>query len=93
MTTEKPRRLSVSRRYSIQSALVDTLVEEIREKQLLKMSSDFNSYHLEDMYALRTNDWTIKRFILEHKCDRDDAAAALDKALQWRKKSGISIAR
>ena len=94
MTTEPgKRRLSVSRRLSIHSALVDALVEEIREKQLLKMSEDIDSYHLEDVYALRSNDWNVKRFVLEHKCDRDDAAAALDKALQWRKASGIAIAR
>ncbi|KAI1307588.1 hypothetical protein HDE_00659 [Halotydeus destructor] len=89
----QPRRQSVSKRYSIQSTLLENLIDDIREKQLDKMAASMTSYHLEDTYEVRANDWFVRRFVLSNRCDRDDSAAALDKCLLWRKFSGVAGAR
>ena len=64
------------------------VIEAIRIR-FVKNASDSPHYEESDVEMIKQNDWQIQRFLLEHKAEPEDAFAALNNAMKWRKEMNI----
>lgn len=65
-------------------------ISEIRAKFEQELSAHPDLYHPIDVERVRTEEWQVKRFILDQADgDLQKAFAALIKALQWKKSFGV----
>lgn len=65
------------------------LIKSVRQKFLDHVAANPTLYHDNDVERVRTNDWTVNRFILVNK-NESDALKALIKAMEWRKSYGVN---
>ena len=64
-------------------------IGNIRNKFLAQTQQNPNKYHMKDVERVKTNDWSIERFLLVNK-NEETAFAALIKTMEWRKSYGVN---
>ena len=67
---------------------IEATVQTLRERFLIECENNEHLYHELDVKRVRTDDWQIERFVINHN-NEDKAYEALVKALQWKKSFGV----
>ena len=77
--------------YQRASSVLQTLIQELRQKFLERAEKSSDQYYSDDIERAKTDDWTISRFLYHFNGEPDvnRALEALDKALKWRKSFGV----
>lgn len=66
-----------------------SVVATLRDRFLSESASNPDKYYPEDIDKVKSNDWTVQRFLLYKKNNVDEALKALDFAMKWRKSFGV----
>ncbi|XP_054163259.1 motile sperm domain-containing protein 2-like [Oppia nitens] len=77
--------------YSNSLVVPKDLIEDLRQKIVERFAANPDLYYTKDIEKLKTNDWSVRRFLYEHKSKPDVSKAleSMDKALKWRKSFGV----
>ena len=73
------------------SKIPKNLIEEVRQKFVERVAKNPELYYNEDVERVKTDDWTVRRFLYRFNKDPDvnKGLEALDKAMKWRKPFGV----
>ncbi|CAG2166688.1 unnamed protein product [Oppiella nova] len=66
-----------------------SMVSELRTKFLEVVAKAPELYYDKDVEKLKTNDWSLQRFLNHSKSNVDKAVECLDEAMKWRKSFGV----
>jgi len=66
------------------------LVAQLRDKFLAESNNNSTEYNTEDIEAIKTNDWKVKRYLLAKKGNMDEALKMLITSMKWRKTIGVT---
>ena len=66
-----------------------SMVSELRTKFLEAVAKAPELYYDKDVEKLKTNDWSLQRFLNHSKSNVDKAVECLDEAMKWRKSFGV----
>jgi len=75
--------------YEEASQIDSSLVEQVRDRFLERVAKSPELYYEKDIDRVKSNNWSIQRFLGHMKSDVDKAVEALDKAMKWRKSFGV----
>lgn len=64
-------------------------VESLRKRFLEEVEKNPGLYHEIDIERVKTEEWQVKRFLVEFNNDEDKAFELLCKAMKWKKEFGI----
>jgi len=68
---------------------IAAIVGRLRDRFLAEYEANGELYHEVDVQRVRSDDWQIERFAVEHGLNEDAAYEALVRALKWKKEFGI----
>ncbi|CAG2109853.1 unnamed protein product, partial [Medioppia subpectinata] len=71
------------------SAISVAMVTELRQKFLEIVSKNPELYYDKDIDKIKSDDWSLKRFLNQNKCNEEKALESIDKAMKWRKSFGV----
>ena len=66
------------------------LITKLRDQLVSEMTAHLVSYDETDLERVKTNNWTIKRFLSASKLDLDVALNMAKEAFKWRKSFAIN---
>jgi hypothetical protein len=75
--------------YENGSQIAGSLVEELRDRFLEDVAKNPELYYGQDIERIKTNNWSLQRFLGHHKSNVDKSLESLVKAMKWRKTFGV----
>lgn len=64
-------------------------IANLRAKFETELSANGSEYHPIDIERVRTEEWQVKRFIMDNEGNEDKAFSELIRVMKWKKSYGI----